>query len=51
MQELEETPYLKPSTQDQMYTITLTLLVPSLLGATYHGYYVRSPPSTSSEQG
>ena len=40
--------YLKPSTQDQMYTSTCTLTfpVPSLLGATYHRYYVRSPPST-----
>ena len=51
MQELEETPYLKPSTQDQMYTSTLTFPVPSLLGATYHRYYMRSPPSTSSVQG
>ena len=45
MQELEETPYLKPSTQDQMYTNTLTFPVPSLLGVTYHRYYMRSPPS------
>ena len=51
MQELEKTLYLKPSTQDQMYTSTLTFPVPSLLGATYHRYYVRSPPSTSSVQG
>ena len=29
-----------------MYTSTLTFPVPSLFGATYHRYYVRSPPST-----
>ena len=51
MQEPEETPYLRPSTQDQMYTSTLTFIVPALLGATYHRYYVRFPPSTSSEHG
>ena len=51
MQELKETPFIKPSRQDQMYTRTLTFPVQSLLEATYHRYYLRSPPLASSVQG